>query len=147
MMTDEARKIVAALRVVCGKRTCDDCPCLEWCHRQKENCLDDDAADMIEKLSAELKEARAMVQDAKEHAELFMEELTQVKRERDAAIADMEKMQGCICQACKHHYQPDPNIRKWSCRVLGEYWADICDHDGGLLMCGSFEWRGVQGDV
>ena len=33
-------------------------------------------------LSAELNEARAMVQDAKEHAELFMEGLTQVKRER-----------------------------------------------------------------
>lgn len=80
-----------------------------------------EAADMIEKLSAELE---------------------QVKRERDAAIADMEEVQGCICQACKHYYQPDPNVRKWSCRVLGEYWADICDHDGGLLLCGSFKWRG-----
>lgn len=73
-------------------------------------------------------------------------ELEKVKKERDAAIADMEEMQSCTCQMCAHYYQPDPNVRKWSCRVLGEYWADICDHDGGLLMCGSFEWRGVQDD-
>lgn len=77
--------------------------------------------------------------------ELF-EELEQVRQERDAAIADMEEMQGCTCQMCAHYYQPDPNVKKWSCRVLGEYWADICDHDGGLLLCGSFKWRGVQGD-
>lgn len=78
-------------------------------------------------------------------AELWAE-LERVKRERDAAIADMEEMQGNMCRACKHYYQPDPNVRKWSCRVLGEYWTDICDHEGGLLECSNFEWRGVQED-
>ena len=72
--------------------------------------------------------------------------IRELEAERDAAIADMEKMQGNICQACKYYYQPDPTVRKWSCRVLGEYWADIFEHDGGLLMCGTFEWRGVQDD-
>lgn len=124
-MTDEAQKIIAALRVVCDDRACTECPCFDWCNKNKTNCLDDDAADLIEELSVELE---------------------QVKRERDAAVADMEEMQGCTCQMCKHYYQPDQSVRKWSCRVLGEYWADICEHDGGLLECSNFEWRGVQED-
>lgn len=127
-MTDEAKEIVEALR----KSACNGCihnkigRCMhiqqgKFCGSERHA-----AADLIEKLSAELE---------------------QVKRERNAAIADMEEMQGCICQACKHYYQPNPNVRKWSCRVLGEYWADICDHDGGLLECSNFEWRGVQEDA
>ena len=108
-MSDEAKRLVNAMR-----------NSYDYSSRR-----DNDAADMIENLSAELE---------------------RVKRERDAAIADMEEMQGNICQACKHYYQPNPNVTKWSCRVLGEYWSDICDHDGGLLACSNFEWRGVQDD-
>lgn len=78
--------------------------------------------------------------------EALWAELEKVKKERDAAIADMEGIQGNICRVCKHYYQPDPHVGKWSCRVLGEYWSDICDHDGGLLACGCFEWMGVQDD-
>lgn len=83
---------------------------------------------------------------AADFIEDLSEELEQVKRERDAAIADMQEMQDNICQVCRHYYQPDPHVRKWSCRVLGEYWANICDHDGELVECSAFEWRGVQDD-
>jgi hypothetical protein len=145
-MTDEAQKIIAALRAECGDQTCGECPSWEWCHGDRHDKLDDDIADLIEKLSADLEAAMErekglsiMLTSAQSAAETY-------KRERDAAIADMEEMQGCICQMCKQYYQPDPNVRKWSCRVLGEYWADICEHDGGLLACSSFEWRGVQED-
>ena len=118
-MSDEAKRIVQDMR--------------EWHEafrkygKDGERCVKAflEAADLIEKLSVELK---------------------RVERERDAAIADMEEMQGNICHACKHYYQPNPDVKKWSCRALGEYWAEICDHDGGLLMCGNFEWRGVQDD-
>jgi hypothetical protein len=71
-------------------------------------------------------------------------ELGRVKRERDAAIADMERLQGLICQVCKEYHQPDPSVRKWACRVFGDAWAEIAED--GLIACGSFKWRGVQSD-
>ena len=118
-MSDDAKRIVQDMR--------------EWHEafrkygKDGERCVKAflEAADLIENLSVELE---------------------QVKRERDAAIADMEGIQGNICRVCKHYYQPDPHVGKWSCRVLGEYWADICDHDGELVECSTFEWRGVQDD-
>lgn len=55
-MTEEAKRIVAALRVVCDERSCEGCPCSDWCYKRKVNCLDDDAANMIESLSAQLEQ-------------------------------------------------------------------------------------------
>lgn len=69
-------------------------------------------------------------------------ELEQVKQERDAAIADMERLQGLICQVCKEYYQPDPEIRKYSCKIYGEYYGETAED--GLLYCGKFKWRGLQ---
>lgn len=74
--------------------------------------------------------------------ESFAAELEQVKRERDAAIADMERLQGLICQVCKEYYQPDPESREYSCRVYGDHFGEIAED--GLLYCGKFKWRGVQ---
>lgn len=82
-MTKEAKRIVAALRVVCDERSCEDCPCYDWCHMRKVNCLDDAAANMIESLSAQL---------------------DQVTRERDAAVEDM--ILGRICATCRDYNNP-----------------------------------------
>ena len=82
-MTKEAKRIVAALRVVCDERSCEGCPCSDWCHKRKVNCLDVDAADLIESLSAQLE---------------------QVTRERDAAVKDLGdvcRMIG-VCCCCKN---------------------------------------------
>ena len=81
-MTEKAKRIVAALRVVCDERSCEGCPCSDWCHKRKVNCLDDDAADLIESLSAQLE---------------------QVTRERDAAVKDMYHASsdgGSFCDIC-----------------------------------------------
>lgn len=72
-MTKEAKRIVAALRVVCDERSCEGCPCSDWCYKRKVNCLDDDAANMIEYLSAQL----------------------------DAAVRDMGMT--AHCDICGHH--------------------------------------------
>lgn len=69
-------------------------------------------------------------------------ELERVTRERDAAIADMKHLQGLICQVCKEYYQLDPEIRKYSCKIYGEYFGEIAED--GLLYCGKFKWRGLQ---
>ena len=63
-MNEMAMRIVNALRVECGERACTACPCDDWCSGREVNCLDNDAADLIESLSAQL---------------------DQVTRERDAA--------------------------------------------------------------
>lgn len=96
----------------------------------------------IERLERELEESEKretglsiMLTSAQSAAEMY-------KRERDAAVADMERMQGLICQCCKEYYQPDPNIRKWTCRVYGDDWATISED--GVLCCGKFKWRGLQ---
>ena len=58
-MTDNAKKIVDALRAVCNEQDyCPDCAANEWCHGNATKPLDDDAADMIEALSAELEQVK-----------------------------------------------------------------------------------------
>jgi hypothetical protein len=71
--------------------------------------------------------------------------LEQVTRERDAAIADMARLQGCVCQVCKEYYRPDPNVRKYACKIFGDDWSEIFDNECPLY-CGHFKWRGLQGD-
>jgi len=72
-MTDKVERIVDALRVICSEYECCECPSDAWCHN-KGQCLDWDAADLIESLSAELE---------------------QVKRERDAAVKDLRTNKSC----------------------------------------------------
>lgn len=84
----------------------------------------------------------ARVNDLETENTRLVKELEQVKHERDAAIADMERLQGLICQVCKEYYQPDPESREYSCRVYGDYFGEIAED--GLLCCSEFKWRGVQ---
>lgn len=70
------------------------------------------------------------------------EELAQIKQERDAAVADLNKAQAMACYVCKHYYQIEPGHRKYGCKVFGDHWFQ--DDDEGALWCGHFEWRGVQ---
>lgn len=69
-------------------------------------------------------------------------ELAEVERERDAAVADLNKAQAMACYVCKHYYQIEPGRRKYGCKVFGDHWFD--DDDDGAIFCGHFEWRGVQ---
>lgn len=70
--------------------------------------------------------------------EQLTEKCHQLERERDAAVDDMRKAQGNICAVCKNYYRPDPAVRKYSCRLIGDFAKD------GALTCGLFEWRGVK---
>lgn len=85
------------------------------------------AADIIESLCAQLKDANMR--------------LEAVTKERDAAVHDIENMQGIICLMCKEY---DPTCT-WSCRVNGNILQEMADSEM-LLACGSFKWRGVQKD-
>lgn len=71
------------------------------------------------------------------------QELEAAKLQRDAAVADMKQAQGCICNICKNHYRPDPAARRYECKILGKFSEIFDDDDGGALLCGKFEWRGV----
>lgn len=70
--------------------------------------------------------------------ERLTEKCHQLEREWDAAVDDMRKAQGNICAVCKNYYRPDPAVRKYSCRIIGDFAKD------GALTCGLFEWRGVK---
>lgn len=61
-----------------------------------------------------------------------------LQTERDAAIHDMNEAQSIVCLICKNYYQPDPAVKKYGCKVLGEHFGE------GSIFCGMFEWRGVQ---
>lgn len=44
----------------------------------------------------------------------------------------------CLCLICKNH-KPDPDKKKYICKAFGDY-----PFEDGPLICGQFEWRGVQ---
>ena len=103
---------------------CSDCPV----NIPEKSCQNElVAADIIESLCEQLKDANAR--------------LEAVTKERDAAVYDMENLQGMICLACKEY---DPSCG-WSCRVNGNILQEIAASET-LLACGSFKWRGVQKD-
>lgn len=65
--------------------------------------------------------------------------IRQLEAERDAAIHDMHEAQSIVCLICKNHYQPDPAVKKYGCKEFGEFYPE-----DGAIVCGKFEWRGVQ---
>lgn len=65
--------------------------------------------------------------------------IEEIKAERDAAVKDMYEAQSIVCLICKNHYQPDPAVKKYGCKAFGEYYPE-----DGAIVCGKFEWRGVQ---
>lgn len=96
-MSDEARKLVSALRVVCGNQACIECPANDWCHGNKLNGVDDDAADMIETLilvieqkDRELAGMSFLLTSAQSAAETY-------KRERDRY---WNWIKGMGCETC-----------------------------------------------
>ena len=146
-MTDEVKRCVEALRMCDLPKNvqpvafyvCRDCLAYEADVECRINLT---AAGLIESLAAELeqvKQERDGLNILLGQAQSMLETRT---RERNAAIADMERLQGLICQVCKEYYQPDPKSREHSCRVYGDYFGEIAED--GLLCCGKFKWRGVQ---
>lgn len=107
-MTDEAKRCVEALRWAIAHADCTDkdctCPVVHECeHSSFIYCDSAVAADLIESLSAELK---------------------QVKRERDAAVEDLEML--AECETCIHDDD------------------EACDHCCDVTTRGNWQWRGVK---
>ena len=127
-MTEEATKCVEALRKCPDPNyNCNCCPV----YVEGKSCQNElVAANLIESLSVQLDEAQT--------------KLTLVTKERNAAVSDMERLQGLICQVCQEYYQPDPTLRKWACKIYGSDWGEISEN--GILACGKFKWRGVQAE-
>lgn len=69
--------------------------------------------------------------------------LAQVERERDALKHDMKQCQSAVCNACRHHYRPKPDIRHYECALLGKFSDFLNDDNERPFICGKFEWRGV----
>ena len=101
-MTNEAKEIVEALRAMCSEQgNCGSCPLRSWCHAGGKAQLEIDAADLIESLAAELEQVKQERSDLSIKLIVAESALKKCKRERDAAIADMERLQGLICQVCQ----------------------------------------------
>lgn len=96
---------------------------------------------------AHIKQLEARIATLTAKAVLFDEAIAageKYKRERDAAINDMREASWCPCNVCKHHYRPDPNVRKYRCKVFGDF-STICNEEAHGY-CGKFKWRGVKED-
>lgn len=63
-------------------------------------------------------------------------ELEQVKRERDAAVEDMQKTPITLCNACAHYHTAFP--------CAGGKYTDKIHLS---IACSMFEWRGVKEDT
>ena len=106
-----------------------------------------DALALIQQLESDKQQLEGMLahmnqlRDAAAGRALKMDErVHQLEAERDAAIHDMHEAQSIVCLICKNYYQPDPAVKKYGCKEFGEHWLE----DGGAIVCGKFEWRGVQ---
>lgn len=134
-MTDRARDVIDALQWLINYYP-------KW-HSEADPCaVMHSAIGVIESLAAELEQVRDERNGLSIMLTVAESAAKKYKRERNAAVADMERLQGLICQVCKEYYQPDPESRERSCRVYGDYFGEIAED--GLLCCGKFKWRGVQ---
>lgn len=125
---DEIKKAMA----YCVEPYCPGGKCPYW---NAESCAQDktyDALALIQQLQVELEDmtARYKIADdcAKKKGEMnekLYAELTAVKAERDAAVADLKSYR--CCHGCKH---------------LGVGFNEPCLHCDFENNC--FEWRGVQ---
>lgn len=62
-----------------------------------------------------------------------------LEAEHDALLSDVNDYQGSVCCYCKHIVRDNEKKRVY----CGRY-GDFPTSDGMPLMCGRFEWRGVQ---
>lgn len=100
-----------------------------------ENCPYDDGPQLLC--------ADRLRKDALAYIRQLESRLAHVERERDAAVHDMKQCQSAVCNACKRHYRPNPDVRHYECALLGKF-SDIFDSDDDRpFICGKFEWRGV----
>ena len=138
-MTKEAERIVAALRVVCDERSCEGCPCSDWCHMRKVNCLDDAAADLIESLSAQLEQVeneRDGLNIMLAQAQAMLETRT---KERDAAIADLREADLIDCMHCKAY-----NTNIIPCQCDCENCKIVNCACKTCVRNSNWQWRGVR---
>jgi hypothetical protein len=131
-MTEEARAIVEALRhlgnpVDVALADCSSCPMQDYPHTMAVECGESCpgvlmlmAADLIEHLSsvAEKASTKAAL------CEKVMEDYDKMRRERDAAVDDIEL--GVCCETCKH----DDGV--------------FCVECARVASRGNWEWRGVH---
>ena len=163
-MTDEARKIIAALRGECGDQACGKCPSWEWCHGDRQGKLDDDIADLIEKLSAEVEEAEKkgmeIAEQLVDNAVAFSREYDKFKAERDALSADLEAAKECekglsimltSAQSAAETYkrERDAAVADINMCCPCEVCTRSCTYDkvNPYDECADFEWRGVKNDA
>ena len=67
------------------------------------------------------------------------EEISKLTAERDALLTDVSDYQGNICAFCK-------NFKRIAHRSFCEHFDNLPMEDGVPLMCGKWEWRGVNHD-
>ena len=96
-MTNE--EIVKALRC-CADGECKDCAMHEDKQRCQENLLDK-AADLIERLTADVADLRKELEWKDMVIALAQRKQAEAEAERDAAIADLKISSGCTY--CKYH--------------------------------------------
>ena len=96
-MTD--KEIVQALRC-CADGECKDCAMHEDKQRCQENLLDK-AADLIERLTADVADLRKELEWKDMVIALAQRKQEEAEAERDAAIADLKISSGCT--SCKYH--------------------------------------------
>lgn len=93
-MSDEAKRLIVALRARCAEQdSCRDCPMSKWCNDDDLCTMRNDAAGLIESLSAELE---------------------QVKAERDAAVKDLKECSYFPCMTCSKRKSEN------ECEVFGK---------------------------
>lgn len=68
--------------------------------------------------------------------------LAQVEKERDAALYDMNQLQGATCAYCKNLFRT-AGASHVQCREFGDLSKFSDDENYNPLMCGRFEWRGL----
>lgn len=85
----------------------------------------------------------ALMHDIAESYKQVKSRLDQAERERAALKHDMRQCQSAVCNACKHHYRPNPDVRFYECALLGRFSDFLNSDDDRPFICGKFEWRGV----
>lgn len=87
--------------------------------------------------------------DALDYIQQLESHLAQVERERDAAVQDVSNAKWMLCHVCKNYYRPDPTVRHYACKVLGEFSEFLSPSDFAeegydpISFCSKFAWRGV----
>lgn len=78
-------------------------------------------------------DAAALIQLQKQQLAEKDARIAEIERERDAAVKDISEaaQTGCLCYVCHHN-------DKGHCKAMNH---DIFE---AVVMCGQYEWRGVQ---